>query len=69
MKKSAGKGRWCRLLSLCMCVSGYLNGMKTIGGGLGIVSPAPDSSISVSEIIGTDEKSGVLFMLARDEQE
>jgi hypothetical protein len=52
-----------------MCLSGYLNGMKTIGGGLGIVSPAPDSSISVSENIVTDEKSGVLFMLARDEQE
>ena len=46
-----------------------LNGMKTIGGRPGIVSPAPDSSISVSENIVTDEKSGVLFMLARDEQE
>jgi hypothetical protein len=52
-----------------MCLSGYLNGMKTVGGGLGIVSPAPDSSISVSENIRTYEKSGDLFMLARDEQE
>jgi hypothetical protein len=50
-----------------MCLGGYLNGMKTTGGGRGIVSPVPDSSISVSENIGTDEKSGALFMLARDE--